>query len=142
MSDAAINEVLAELTAAGATADVLQVAVGIIFGLEIDRCTLSQRARRARERRERIDAQAKVRPSLKAETIKAFLATCSYCDRAGTETADPDGQPWALDRIYPGKFGGEYTPENVTLACKRCNGVKGANWPLSQLPRSLAEVVQ
>lgn len=55
---------------------------------------------------------------------QAFRFTCAYCEQPGTETVGPDGALWTIDRLIPGSKGGRYTPENVALACRRCNGSK------------------
>lgn len=64
---------------------------------------------------------------LRAYVLESFSLTCVYCERIGDIEADPDGNPWEVDRIKPGSKGGKYEPCNVTLACRRCNTSKGAS---------------
>lgn len=64
---------------------------------------------------------------LRRAVIVTFGATCEYCRRAsGSNDFDPDGKPWQIDRIRPGRRGGIYTADNVTLACRACNQRKRA----------------
>lgn len=65
-------------------------------------------------------------PQLRREVIKAFLMECQYCNRHGDEANGPDGKPWHVDRLIPASRGGNYSPENITLACGSCNRAKGA----------------
>ena len=112
---------------------VLLAQDGLTWGM------VAQRVRRAKERRQRIRLQAAARPELKSRCIAAYVAACAYCGRAGTPSADPDGSPWALDRIVPRAHGGEYEPSNVALACTNCNKQIGANFTLMR-PPSLAQL--
>jgi len=76
----------------------------------------------------------------KRETlIRQFDMTCQYCKRQGSIKYGPDGTFWTVDRIIPGKHGGEYTDDNITLSCKSCNSSKGANL-IEDLPLSLADI--
>jgi hypothetical protein len=58
---------------------------------------------------------------LRLLVIHAFCSTCQYCNKSGDETLGPDNRRWHVDRVIPGSKGGEYTPDNVTLACATCN---------------------
>ena len=60
---------------------------------------------------------------------------CTYCDATGTAywPRRLDGLPGAwvhlsleIDHIIPESHGGASTPDNLTLACRRCNRRKGA----------------
>ena len=75
---------------------------------------------------------------LRQATISAFGFQCSHCDGLGSEDLGPDGRPWCLDRIIPGKVGGEYVADNVTLSCWHCNSKRGAS-PIEQRTFSLAD---
>jgi hypothetical protein len=75
---------------------------------------------------------------LRQATILAFGFQCSHCDTIGDEDVGPDGRPWCLDRIIPGKVGGEYVADNVTLSCWGCNSRRGAS-PIEQRTFSLAD---
>lgn len=66
---------------------------------------------------------------MRAEAIVGFRYTCQYCEGTGDAVKGPDGRSWHLDRVYPGAAGGEYAPDNVTLACSRCNTSKSARDP-------------
>lgn len=63
-------------------------------------------------------------PALRQEVIEQFQQTCQYCHERGTVDAGPDGDRWNVDRMVPGSRGGEYDPENITLACASCNRKK------------------
>ena len=58
---------------------------------------------------------------LRAEVIAAFGRVCQYCKQPGGISLGPDDTPWNIDRIIPGSRGGQYVPENITLACGSCN---------------------
>jgi hypothetical protein len=75
---------------------------------------------------------------LRWATIYAFGHRCSHCDAIGNCDAGPDGRPWCLDRIIPGKVGGEYVADNVTLSCWACNSKRGAS-PIEQRTFSLSD---
>lgn len=77
-------------------------------------------------------------PALRRAVIHAFGYCCEYCHRAGTRELGPDDKPWNVDRVIPGKRGGIYTPDNVTLACRGCNAKKKAN-PAPDGVRTLAD---
>jgi hypothetical protein len=62
--------------------------------------------------------------ALRRAIIHEFQSCCEYCHRRGTKEFDPDGHAWNVDRVVPGRRGGIYTPDNVTLACRSCNGKK------------------
>lgn len=58
-------------------------------------------------------------PALRASTITHDNLTCQLeCGKVGTESEDPDGNPWEIDRI---EAGGRYVEGNVRLACRSCN---------------------
>ena len=67
-----------------------------------------------------------VTPGFRQQTIERFSQTCFYCKHVGTGTDGPDGKAWHIDRVIPGSRGGEYTEENVVLACGTCNRSKSA----------------
>lgn len=64
---------------------------------------------------------------LRRAIVYAFDGTCEYCHGTGTKELGPDLRPWHVDRVRPGRRGGVYTPDNVTLACRTCNLKKKAN---------------
>lgn len=70
---------------------------------------------------------------LKAECLLAYCCRCPYCERKGTESKGPDGQPWHLDRYFPPIHGGGYTVDNVILACATCNIRKSNRHPSEDL---------
>lgn len=63
--------------------------------------------------------------SLRAEVIERFKQTCHWCHKKGDSHIGPDGKSWHVDRIKPGVQGGQYTPDNVVLACGPCNKGRG-----------------
>lgn len=81
---------------------------------------------------------AESKSELRLAAIAEFGHVCSHCDQPGTEDVGPDDRPWCLDRIIPGKVGGEYVANNVTLSCWACNARRGAN-PIEQRIFSLAD---
>lgn len=64
---------------------------------------------------------------LRMRVMAAFDYRCEYCGHH-----EPDAimfgkwSLWQVDRIVPGCRGGAYAPDNVTLACRRCNQAKQA----------------
>ena len=48
-------------------------------------------------------------------------ATCRFCGTTSDLT---------VDRIFPGKYGGEYRLDNCQLLCVSCNSRKSAKWNL------------
>lgn len=62
--------------------------------------------------------------------------TCAYCNRAGTFTEDPDGNPWQVDHIVPVSRGGLTAESNAALSCWKCNNEKSGMTPTEYL-RSL-----
>lgn len=68
-----------------------------------------------------------IRARLKAKAPKQLLLLlrgtfgdqCEYCGR--------ESDDWTIDRIFPGAMGGDYSAPNVTLACRSCNSMKGAD---------------
>jgi hypothetical protein len=77
--------------------------------------------------------------ALRAAVKYAFQHVCEYCHRPGTPDRGPDGHRWTVDRLVPGKSGGRYVPENVTLACRFCNTKKRTGEPPAGT-RSLAAI--
>lgn len=65
-------------------------------------------------------------PSLRDKVMKRDGQVCQHCKSSGDAKLGPDGRPWQLDRIIPGKLNGKYTLENVCLSCETCNKRKGA----------------
>lgn len=65
--------------------------------------------------------------SLRRAVIYLFKARCEYCQQTGTKELGADQKPWTIDRVVPGKRGGVYAPDNVTLACRFCNTKKRSN---------------
>lgn len=58
--------------------------------------------------------------------IRAHDYRCHYCNRfAGSVDVGPDGKPWHVDHMNALAAGGEDAEENLTLACERCNFLKG-----------------
>ena len=71
-------------------------------------------------------AATKLSGKLRTATIARFSQVCQYCNKPGDAGKGPDGKPWEIDRIVPGKLGGLYVSANVTLSCGPCNREKGA----------------
>ena len=71
-------------------------------------------------------AGTELSPNLRIATIARFAQVCQYCNKPGDAGRGPDGKAWQIDRIVPGKRGGLYVSENVTLSCGPCNRQKGA----------------
>lgn len=75
-----------------------------------------------RRRREARAARKKERGGtcpkpLRQRVLKAFGYACQYCGKG-----DYHDSPFLhVDRMIPGSQGGQYVPENVTLACINCN---------------------
>ncbi|MET7923152.1 HNH endonuclease signature motif containing protein [Streptomyces sp. NPDC005349] len=60
------------------------------------------------------------------EFIRSHEYRCHYCNRfAGSVDAGPDGKPWHVDHMNALAAGGGDVEENLTLACERCNSLKG-----------------
>lgn len=76
-----------------------------------------KRRREARAALRRQRGHKKCSPALRKRVIRAFNCTCQYCGHKSDET-DPFLH---VDRIVPGSEGGNYEPDNITLACIRCN---------------------
>lgn len=55
---------------------------------------------------------------------------CRYCGRRGT----------SIDHVVPSSRGGSNDPGNLLLACKKCNGIKGARTPAEWARDILAAV--
>jgi len=62
----------------------------------------------------------KCSPSFRRRVIAAFGGVCELC---GRKTGHYPHWP-TVDRIVPRAKGGLYMPDNVTLACLTCNGIK------------------
>lgn len=62
--------------------------------------------------------------ALRRAVIHTFEGRCEYCQRLGGKDLGPDDRPWQVDRVVPGRKGGIYTPDNVTLSCQTCNNRK------------------
>lgn len=135
------DEIVAELVNLGASKPAVHFVLTVIMGADVSRGMVAQRFRRALEKRGRERRQQSDKPGLKTRCLKAYVATCAYCDRTDTPEADPDGKPWNLDRIVAGRFGGEYEAGNVALACHACNQRKGQNFVAKHLrPPSLLDL--
>lgn len=85
------------------------------------------------------DRENRCPATLRNAVIYAFGACCEYCKRAGSVEFDPDRKGWCVDRVIPGYEGGRYVPDNVTLACGRCNSGKKNN-PAPAGTRSLSHL--
>lgn len=133
------DAIIAELVGAGTPKAAVAYVMRVLLAHDLTWAMISQRVRREQERRARVAHQASKKPQLREQAIFAFSATCAYCDREGTPEADPDGKAWELDRLLPGRLGGEYCAENVTLACHACNQRKGGSW-IGRPPASVAEM--
>jgi hypothetical protein len=58
--------------------------------------------------------------------IRVHDYRCHYCNRfAGSVEVGPDGKPWHVDHMDALAAGGEDAEGNLTLACERCNFLKG-----------------
>jgi 5-methylcytosine-specific restriction endonuclease McrA len=134
------NDIIFELERAGAPVATIHYTLTVLLPHSgLTWAQVAQRVRRAKEKRARIAYQNSQKPKLYSRCISSFKATCTYCDRPGTAEADPDGKRWELDRIFPGRLGGEYEPSNVALACHACNRKKGGTFTALP-PPSLADV--
>lgn len=76
---------------------------------------------------------------LRRAVLYFFDPVCSWCLTPGTDEAGGDGKGWAVTRIDPTKYGGRFTPDNVTLSCAFCARKKKRE--NSTTVRSLADVV-
>lgn len=64
--------------------------------------------------------------SWRHEFIRAHDYRCHYCNRfAGSVEVGPDGKPWTVEHMHALANGGPDVEENLTLACERCNSLKG-----------------
>lgn len=133
------REIVSALEEIGATPQVTHFVLANVIGYEVTFQAAVQRVRRARERRERIARQEAEKPRLLVECVEYYRAHCAYCEREGSQVADADGKAWELDRIYPGRLGGEYTEQNVCLCCHSCNQAKLGNVTFLP-PLSLAQL--
>ncbi len=79
----------------------------------------------------------KVPESLRRKIIRRDHMVCQYCGRQGTETSDPDGQPWEIDHVVSRHNGGPTHSGNLALACASCNGRKSGRSPCEYI-RSIA----
>ena len=50
---------------------------------------------------------------------------CRYCRRRCGRTTSDEGTRWEIDHVVPVAAGGRDLPENLVLACRRCNQRKG-----------------
>lgn len=82
-------------------------------------------------------ASTHTRPIRWREIAEAFKMKCAICgsavDPCDTWVGDDGRRRYGrnyptVDHIRPLKYGGTDTLDNVQLACKRCNSVKGAKW--------------
>jgi hypothetical protein len=106
---------------------------------------LSREKQRQRSR-ERARLRKKAGADLFDRVKRAFNCTCEYCGVQGDEGGiggQRKGYPagtreriWSIDRIVPG---GDYSDDNVTLACLPCNTGKQRRRPTKAV-RSLADV--
>lgn len=96
--------------------------------LHFERIARLERNRRQSWKRRRDDTGS-CPAELRGRVRAAFDYTCQYCGftcRPGESKRIRKntfvGSDWmTVDRILPGCKGGKYTPDNVTLACRRCN---------------------
>jgi hypothetical protein len=64
--------------------------------------------------------------SWREDFIRSHGYRCHYCNRfAGSVEAGPDGKAWHVEHKDALANGGADTEENLTLACGRCNSLKG-----------------
>lgn len=134
------DAIIAELVRAGAPKAAVHYVLTVLLAHGLTWAQIAQRVRREQERRARVAHQQHCKPALRCRAVTAFEARCAYCERAGSFEADPDGKAWELDRILPGRLGGEYAADNVALACHACNQVKLGNFVNPAVaPLSLAE---
>jgi hypothetical protein len=123
------SDIIFELERAGAPVAAIHYTLTVLLPhAGLTWAQVSQRVRRAKEKRARVAFQHHQKPELRRRCIAAFRAACAYCERDGTPEADPDGKAWELDRILPGRLGGEYEPSNVALTCHLCNQKKLGNF--------------
>jgi hypothetical protein len=135
------DAIVAELVAAGAPKPAIAYVLNVLLGHGLSWAAVAQRVRREKERRSRIAQQASQKAELRARAVQAFSAACAYCSRSGTAEKDPDGLAWELDRIVPGRLGGEYSAGNVALTCHACNQKKLGNYVNPAIaPPSLADL--
>lgn len=133
------REIVAELEKIGASPEVTHFVLANVIGYEVTFASAVQRVRRAREKRLRVARQERDKPRLMAECIATYRATCAYCEKPGATEQGWDGNPWELDRIRPGRLGGEYCEQNVCLCCHSCNQAKLGNYTFRP-PLSLAQL--
>jgi len=58
--------------------------------------------------------------ALRRAVLHFFEYRCAWCDTPGTRDVGGDGKPWAVTRVDPDKYGGRFTPDNVTRSCAFC----------------------
>ena len=63
---------------------------------------------------------------------------CRYCGFWSSENADK----FHLDHVHPVARGGDNSPENLVVACRRCNAAKGAQTGWTPLTREQARKVR
>ncbi|HNV10023.1 MAG TPA: HNH endonuclease [Propionibacteriaceae bacterium] len=78
--------------------------------------TRTRRARAARRRKRRLDAQVHDLSDAQWLALKAAWGACAYCGR-------PDDH-LQRDCVLPIARGGRYTLDNVVPACRSCNASK------------------
>jgi 5-methylcytosine-specific restriction endonuclease McrA len=67
-------------------------------------------------------ARSKIRPALIARIRHQARYRCGYCLSSEILL----GMPMEVEHLIPLAIGGTSTEENLWLACRRCNGFKGA----------------
>ena len=67
-------------------------------------------------------SKAYVSPQLRQQIAKEAKYRCGYC----LTTQRIIGRPMSIDHIIPEAQGGLTAPENLWLACRRCNEFKGS----------------
>lgn len=66
----------------------------------------------------------KLKRSLRVSILERDNYTCRYCERKGTKKWDPDRYRWHIDHMLPRSRGGNNHPDNLALACAKCNMAK------------------
>lgn len=69
--------------------------------------------------------QPSLRQSIRDAVRRRDGNVCRYCDRVGSDKADPDGRHWHIDHVRPVSMGGTDALDNLVVACERCNRAKG-----------------
>lgn len=64
--------------------------------------------------------------SWRQDFIRGCSYRCHYCNRfAGSVEVGPEGKPWHVEHMDALANGGADDETNLTLACERCNSLKG-----------------